>query len=135
MALLRILQILLRAFSACISKMIELSAVILSKLAFFLLYPCDVWLWCNLNHVVSIVPIANLAELKTHFAQYIHNIRTDTLRSVVEHAISRFELVAKNGGEHIEYFLILSWWIGFQLRVPQLPKNLKVIVLCIDYFQ
>ncbi|GBM47046.1 hypothetical protein AVEN_155429-1, partial [Araneus ventricosus] len=52
-------------------------------------------------------PIANLAELKARTVQLIHNISTDTLRSVVEHAISQFEIVAENGGQHIEHFLSL----------------------------
>ncbi|GBM38269.1 hypothetical protein AVEN_17717-1 [Araneus ventricosus] len=69
------------------------------------LNPCDFWLWCYLKHVGFSGPIANLAELNTRVAQHIHNNSTDTLRSVVEHAISRFELVAQNGGQHIEHFL------------------------------
>ncbi|GBM06620.1 hypothetical protein AVEN_220053-1 [Araneus ventricosus] len=87
-----------------------------------------------LKHVAFCGPIANLAELKRRIAQRIHYISTDMLRPVVEHAISRFELVAENGGQYIEHFLSSSWWIGFQLKVPQLPKDLKVIVLFLDFF-
>ncbi|GBO31444.1 hypothetical protein AVEN_182393-1 [Araneus ventricosus] len=42
-------------------------------------------------------PIANLAELKTPISQHIENISADAHLSVVEHAISRFQLVAENG--------------------------------------
>ncbi|GBN33471.1 hypothetical protein AVEN_58101-1 [Araneus ventricosus] len=67
--------------------------------------PCDFWLWNYLKHGVFSGLIANLTELKTRIVQHIHNLSTDTLRSVVEDAISRFELVARNVGQHIEHFL------------------------------
>ncbi|GBN86846.1 hypothetical protein AVEN_215156-1 [Araneus ventricosus] len=70
------------------------------------LNPCDFWLWGYLKHVVFGDTIANLAELKASIAQHIHKIITDTLRSVVEHDISWFELVAQNDGQQIvEHFL------------------------------
>ncbi|NSX83578.1 hypothetical protein GOM44_04430 [Wolbachia endosymbiont of Atemnus politus] len=69
------------------------------------LNPCDFWLWGYLKSVVFRGPIQNLAELKTRITQHIHNITPDTLRSVVEHAVSRFQLVAENGGQHIEHLL------------------------------
>ncbi|GBO28196.1 hypothetical protein AVEN_160136-1 [Araneus ventricosus] len=62
--------------------------------------PCDFWL----KRVVFSGPIANLAELKTRIKQHIQNISTHTHRSVEEHAISRFELAAENGGYHSEHF-------------------------------
>ncbi|GBM29650.1 hypothetical protein AVEN_125297-1 [Araneus ventricosus] len=71
------------------------------------LNPCDFWLWGYLKHVVFSGMISNLAKLKTRIAQHIHNISIDTLRPVVEDAISRFELLAENGGQHIEHFLSL----------------------------
>ncbi|GBO27433.1 hypothetical protein AVEN_220912-1 [Araneus ventricosus] len=46
------------------------------------LKPCDFWLWGYLNYVVYGNPIANLAELKNRITQHIHNITTETLRSV-----------------------------------------------------
>ncbi|GBM41721.1 hypothetical protein AVEN_220976-1 [Araneus ventricosus] len=64
---------------------------------------CDFWLWGYLAVVVYGVLIANLAELKNRITQHIHNITTETLRSVVEHAILRFQLIGENGGEHIEH--------------------------------
>ncbi|GBM25541.1 hypothetical protein AVEN_272540-1 [Araneus ventricosus] len=90
---------------------------------------CDFWLWDFRKHVVFGGAIANLAELKTYCATHSQHQRRYT---PIEHDISRFELVADNGGHHIEHFLSLSWWIGFQLRVPQLPNDLEIIVLFID---
>ncbi|GBM93595.1 hypothetical protein AVEN_250663-1 [Araneus ventricosus] len=42
---------------------------------------CDFWL----KHAVLSGLIANLAELETRIAQNIHDVSTDTFRSVVEH--------------------------------------------------
>ncbi|GBL77783.1 hypothetical protein AVEN_152987-1 [Araneus ventricosus] len=95
----------------------------------------DFWVLGYLKHVVFSGPIANLDELNTRIAQHIHNIRTRTLRPVVKHAIPRFELVAENGGKHIEHFLSLSWGVDFQLRVTQMSNDLEAIVLFIDLFQ
>ncbi|GBM50112.1 hypothetical protein AVEN_242251-1 [Araneus ventricosus] len=72
------------------------------------LNPCDFWLWGYLKDVVYGGPIANLAELKNRITQHIHNITTETLRSVVEHAVLRFQLIGENGGQHIEHFLSKS---------------------------
>ncbi|GBO39932.1 hypothetical protein AVEN_116292-1 [Araneus ventricosus] len=58
------------------------------------LNPYDFSLWGYLKHDVSSGPIVNLAELKASTARHIHTISSDTLRFVVEHAISRFKLVA-----------------------------------------
>ncbi|GBN15679.1 hypothetical protein AVEN_170955-1 [Araneus ventricosus] len=101
------------------------------------LNPCDFWLWGYLKHVVFSDRIEILVELKARSEQHIHIISQDTLQSVVEHAISRFELVAENGGQHMEHFLSLSWCIGFQLaqlRVSQMSNDLEVIVLIIYFF-
>ncbi|GBM02965.1 hypothetical protein AVEN_222293-1 [Araneus ventricosus] len=72
------------------------------------LNPCDFWLWGYLNGVVYGDPIANLAELKNRITQHIHDITTETLRSVVERAILRFQLIGEYGGQHIEHFLSKS---------------------------
>ncbi|GBN71549.1 hypothetical protein AVEN_275627-1 [Araneus ventricosus] len=53
-------------------------------------------------------PIANLAEFKIRNSQHIHNITAETLRSVMEHAVLRFQLIGGNGGQHIEHFLSKS---------------------------
>ncbi|GBN29469.1 hypothetical protein AVEN_151827-1 [Araneus ventricosus] len=98
------------------------------------LTPCDFCLWGYLNHVVFSGPIANLAELKTLIALHFNSIIRNTIRSVVEHSISRFELVAENGGEYIEHFLRQSWSVGFQLRSPKLSNDWEIIVLFIDFF-
>ncbi|GBM00544.1 hypothetical protein AVEN_77354-1 [Araneus ventricosus] len=66
---------------------------------------CDFWLWGYLKDVVFSTPIAHLAELKARVAQHILNVTSETQRSVVEHAVSRFQLVAENGGKHIEHVL------------------------------
>ncbi|GBM76509.1 hypothetical protein AVEN_102294-1 [Araneus ventricosus] len=72
------------------------------------LNPCNFWLWDYLKDVVYGGPIANLAELKNRIKQHIHNITTETLRSVVEHALLRFQLIGENGGQYIEHFLSKS---------------------------
>ncbi|GFW87619.1 hypothetical protein TNCV_4485841 [Trichonephila clavipes] len=41
----------------------------------------------------------NLAELESRITQHILNMTPDVLQSVVEHAVSRFELAADNGGK------------------------------------
>ncbi|GBM19504.1 hypothetical protein AVEN_107979-1 [Araneus ventricosus] len=69
------------------------------------LNPCDFWLWGYLKDVVFSTPIAHLAELKARIAQHILNVTPETLRSVVEHAVSRFQLIAENSGQHIEHVL------------------------------
>ncbi|GBM81473.1 hypothetical protein AVEN_163631-1 [Araneus ventricosus] len=72
------------------------------------LYPYDSWLWGYLKGAVYGGPIANLTELKNRITQRIHNITTETLRSVMEHAVLRFQLIEENGGQYIENFLIKS---------------------------
>ncbi|GBL86791.1 hypothetical protein AVEN_96029-1 [Araneus ventricosus] len=69
------------------------------------LNPCDFWLWGYLKDVVLSTPIAHSAELKARIAQHILNVTPETLLSVVEHAVSRLQLVAENGGQHIEHIL------------------------------
>ena len=53
----------------------------------------------------SVTPIAHLTKLKTSIAQHILNVILKTFRSVVEHAVSRFQLLAENGRQHIEHVL------------------------------
>ncbi|GBL93012.1 hypothetical protein AVEN_54648-1 [Araneus ventricosus] len=77
------------------------------------LNPCDFWLWGYLKDVVYGDPIANLAELKYGNTQQIHNIASETLRSVLEHDVLRFQLIRENGGEHIENFLSKSKQTSF----------------------
>ncbi|GBM69974.1 hypothetical protein AVEN_142995-1 [Araneus ventricosus] len=72
------------------------------------LNPCDFWLWGYLKAVVYGGPIANLAELKNCITQHIHNITTETLRSVVEHVVLRFQLKGENAGQRMEHFLSKS---------------------------
>ncbi|GFX76353.1 uncharacterized protein TNCV_593161 [Trichonephila clavipes] len=45
------------------------------------LSPCDFWLWGHLK-------------------------QQNTLRSTVEHAILRFQIVAENDGDHVEHLLL-----------------------------
>ncbi|GBM08385.1 hypothetical protein AVEN_108380-1 [Araneus ventricosus] len=77
------------------------------------LNPCDFWLWGYLKDVVYGGPNANLTELKNRITQHIHNIATETLRSVVEHAVLRFQLIGENGGQHSEHFLSKSKLTSF----------------------
>lgn len=72
------------------------------------LNPCDFWLWGYLKNVVYSGRIQNLADLKASITHHIHCISTYTLRSVVEHAVLRFQLVAEQGGGHIEQLMPLS---------------------------
>ncbi|GBM09960.1 hypothetical protein AVEN_18367-1 [Araneus ventricosus] len=72
------------------------------------LNPCDFWLWGYLKDVVYGGPIASLAELKNRITQHIQNITTETLRSVVEHAVFLFQLIGENDGQHIKHFLSKS---------------------------
>ncbi|GBM60296.1 hypothetical protein AVEN_81653-1 [Araneus ventricosus] len=69
------------------------------------LNPCDSWLWGYLKDVVYGGPIANLIEFKNRITQHIHNITTETLRSVVEQAVLRFQLIGENSRHQIEHFL------------------------------
>ncbi|GBM96917.1 hypothetical protein AVEN_105156-1 [Araneus ventricosus] len=69
------------------------------------LNPCDFWLRGYLKDVVYGGPILNLAELKNRITQHIYNITTETLQSVLLHAVLRFQLIGENGGQHIEHFL------------------------------
>ncbi|GBL94545.1 hypothetical protein AVEN_235631-1 [Araneus ventricosus] len=59
------------------------------------LNPCDFWLWGYLKDVVFSTQIAHLAEVKARIAQHILNVTPETLRSVVEHAVSGFQLFLK----------------------------------------
>lgn len=63
------------------------------------LNPCDFCLWGYMKDIVFSAPIANLAEWKARIAQHILNVTPEILRSVVENTVSRFQLVAKNGGQ------------------------------------
>ncbi|GBO39884.1 hypothetical protein AVEN_501-1 [Araneus ventricosus] len=65
-------------------------------------------LWGYLKDVAYGGLIVNLAELKNRIMQQIHNITAEILRSVVEHAVLRFQLIGENGGQHIEHFLSKS---------------------------
>ncbi|GBN00627.1 hypothetical protein AVEN_199877-1 [Araneus ventricosus] len=72
------------------------------------LNPCDFWLWGYLKGCCVRGSDCELAELKNSITQHIHSITTETLRSVVENAVSRFQLIGENGGQHIEHFLSKS---------------------------
>ncbi|GBO46894.1 hypothetical protein AVEN_186267-1 [Araneus ventricosus] len=71
------------------------------------LNPCDFWLW-RLKDVVYGNPIVNVGEFQNRITQHIHNITNETLRSVVEHPVLRFQLIGENAGQHIEHFLSKS---------------------------
>ena len=61
-------------------------------------------LFSNLKDLISAF-IANLAELKVCIEQYILKVTLKTLRLVLRHALSRFQLVAESGGQHVEHVL------------------------------
>ena len=58
-------------------------------------------MWGYLKDVVLRASVANLVELKVRISQHIMNIIPETLRSVIEHAVCRFQLFAHNGGQHV----------------------------------
>ncbi|GBM02547.1 hypothetical protein AVEN_178480-1 [Araneus ventricosus] len=93
--------------------MTELSVAISQQPGRYDMKPCNFWLWGYLKDLVYEGPIANLAELKNRITQHIHNIPTETLPSVVEHAVLRFQLTGENGGQHIEHFLSKSKLTSF----------------------
>ncbi|GFX16369.1 uncharacterized protein TNCV_32431 [Trichonephila clavipes] len=60
------------------------------------LNPCDFWLWGHLKQLVSCDPPKTLPDLKDSISRHALNISQNTLRSTVEHAILRFQIVAEN---------------------------------------
>ena len=61
-----------------------------------------------MKDVVFSILIAHLDELKAHIGQHILNVTRETLLSVVEHAVSRFYLLAENSVQPIEHVLKMS---------------------------
>ena len=80
--------------------MLELSVIISLQPGGADLNLCDFWLWGYLKDVFS-TTIVHLAELKAHFL----SVTPKTLRPVEKHAVSRFQILADNGGQHIEHVL------------------------------
>lgn len=70
------------------------------------LNPCDFWLWGSLKHLVSRDNPRTLPDLKDSISQHVRNISPNTLRSAVEHALLRFQMVADNDGRHVEHVLL-----------------------------
>ena len=50
-------------------------------------------------------PIIFLSDLKESIKGHVRNILQFMLLSTIEHAIFRFQMVAANGGDHIEHVL------------------------------
>ncbi|GFW29964.1 uncharacterized protein TNCV_5000041 [Trichonephila clavipes] len=67
------------------------------------LNPCDFWLWGHLKQLVSRAQPRTLPYLKDSISRHVLNISQNTLRSTVEHAILRFQIVAENDGHHFEH--------------------------------
>lgn len=71
-------------------------------------------------------PIANLVELKARIMQQLYNAILETLRSVVKHAVHRFQLMTDNGGQQknlsdtrlaiIKSLIIMYMLCGFWLK-------------------
>ncbi|GFW78254.1 uncharacterized protein TNCV_137231 [Trichonephila clavipes] len=70
------------------------------------LNPCDFWLWGHLKQLESCDQSKTLPDLKDSISRYVLNISQNTLRSTVEHAILRFQIVAENDGHHVEHLLL-----------------------------
>ena len=62
-----------------------------------------------MKYILLSTPNAYLEELRfARIAQHIQNLTLETVRSGVEHAVSRFQFLAKHGGQHIEHVLHCS---------------------------
>ncbi|GFT24852.1 uncharacterized protein TNCV_3021381 [Trichonephila clavipes] len=70
------------------------------------LNPGDFWLWGHLKQLVSCDQPKTLPDLKDSISRHVLNISQNTLRSTVEHAILRFQIVAENDGHHVEHLLL-----------------------------
>ncbi|GFU55435.1 uncharacterized protein TNCV_2550231 [Trichonephila clavipes] len=70
------------------------------------LNPCDFWLWDYLKQLVSCDQPKTLPDLKDSISRHVLNISQNTLRSTVEHAILRFQIVAENDGHPVEHLLL-----------------------------
>ena len=69
------------------------------------LNPCDIWLWIYLKTMVYRDPIISLSDFKESIERHVRNIPQFMLLSTVEYAILHFQMVADNGGHHIEHVL------------------------------
>ncbi|GFY40634.1 hypothetical protein TNIN_229561 [Trichonephila inaurata madagascariensis] len=58
--------------------------------------------WRYLKNIFYTVQNVNLANLEAGITHHIHSINTDILRSVVEHAILRLELITEQSKGTIE---------------------------------
>ena len=56
-----------------------------------------------LKDVVFSTLTARLAELKALIAQHILNLIPEIAQLVVEHVVSRFQLLVENGEQHIKH--------------------------------
>ncbi|GFW87737.1 transposable element tc3 transposase [Trichonephila clavipes] len=70
------------------------------------LNPCDFWLWGHLRQLVSCDQPRTLSNLKDCIYRHVLNISHNTLRSTVEHAMLRFQIVAENDDHHVEPLLL-----------------------------
>ncbi|GFW30315.1 uncharacterized protein TNCV_3850861 [Trichonephila clavipes] len=70
------------------------------------LNPCDFWLWGHLRQLISFDQPKTLPDLKDSISRYVLIMSQNTLLSTVEHAILRFQIVAGNGGHHVEPLLL-----------------------------
>ncbi|GFX61598.1 transposable element tc3 transposase [Trichonephila clavipes] len=70
------------------------------------LNPCNFWLWGHLKHLVSCDQPKTLPDLKDSISRHVLNISQNTLRSTVEHAILKFQIVAENDGHYVEHLLL-----------------------------
>ncbi|GBN41565.1 hypothetical protein AVEN_172920-1 [Araneus ventricosus] len=70
------------------------------------LKPCDFWLWGHLKRLVSRDNPRTLPDLKDRISKHVLSISQNTLRSTVEHAILRFQMVAENDGRNVDHVLL-----------------------------
>jgi hypothetical protein len=66
------------------------------------LNPCDFWLWGYLKNLVYRGRLVTLADLKDSITLHVRSISTDQLRSVVEQAVHRLQILHIEKGNHIE---------------------------------
>ena len=66
------------------------------------LNPCDFWLWGYLKNLVYRGSLVTLGDLKDSITLHVRNISNDQLRSAVEQAVHRLQILQLEEGNHIE---------------------------------
>ncbi|GBL84475.1 hypothetical protein AVEN_117226-1 [Araneus ventricosus] len=70
------------------------------------LNPRNFSLWGHLEHQVGCDNPSMLPDLQDSISRHVLSISKNTLRSTVEHTISRLQMIAENDGRHVEHVLM-----------------------------